>query len=152
LRIVKVVVNSHGSKALPGSFTLQVSRGGVEVAKGPLSAAGITLTLVPGTYVLSEMPETGYRGVWSGAITAGGTVTLVAGQDLTVTRTNYDIGTTVVSPVTTPVVPTPDPVVPTETGGKLPNTSTPWGNWMLLGTLLMLVGGFGFASRKILAK
>jgi len=37
-------------------------------------------------------------------------------------------------------------------GGQLPNTASPWGNWLLAGSFLMLVGVVGLISRKVLAK
>ena len=45
---------------------------------------------------------------------------------------------------------TPEPVATTETGGLLPNTSSPWGNVLLLGTFLIALGATGFGARKVL--
>jgi type VI secretion system secreted protein VgrG len=45
---------------------------------------------------------------------------------------------------------TPEPVATTETGGLLPNTSTPWENVLLLGAFLIALGAIGFGARKVL--
>lgn len=153
LNIVKLVVNSHDGTSNPSAFTIHVTKNGSEVTGSPFTGFGRTgqsLTLVPGTYILFEDPAEKYRGVWSGDITPGGTVTLSAGQVLTVTRTNYDIGTTVIAPV----VDDPDETAPTETtnGGELPNTASPLGDSIFLGAGLIIFSMIGFGSRKILSK
>ena len=49
--------------------------------------------------------------------------------------------------------PTPTDVAePTESGGGLPNTSLPWGNELLLGGGLVLLGVIGLSSKKLLVK
>jgi len=51
------------------------------------------------------------------------------------------------SPVIVPVTEeTSEPV--TTTGGKLPVTATPWGNLLLLGCGLVILGGFGLISKS----
>lgn len=153
LHLVKLVSNSHDGTATPGSFVLHITKNGVEVAGSPMtgiSGNGRTYLLAPGTYNLFENPVEKYRGVWSGNITPGGTITLTSGEDLVVTRTNYDIGTTVVTPfVEVPEAPVTDA---TETGGELPNTASPLGNSIFLGSGLILIALIGFGSRKILAR
>jgi LPXTG-motif cell wall-anchored protein len=39
--------------------------------------------------------------------------------------------------------------VPTVTGGTLPNTSTPWYNIILLGTVMLLIGTMIWRKRKL---
>ena len=157
LHVVKVVINTHDGTSTATSFVIHVTHNGKDVTGSPMSTiggTGDTYSLAPGNYIVYEEPTNGYRGVWSGNISTGGGVSLSAGQDLTVTRTNYDMGTSAVAPVTV-VTPTPDvsaPVTETVTGGQLPNTASPWGNWLLAGSFLMLVGVVGLISRKVLAK
>jgi hypothetical protein len=155
LHIVKAVVNNFAGTSNPFSFTIHVMQNGMEVFGSPattLGATGRTYTLAPGQYILSEDRVAGYRGVWSGLISTGGMVTLTSGQDLTVTRTNFDLNPTTGSVVYVDTSTATTPITPTETGGVLPNTSTPWGNELLLGGGLMLLGAMGFTSRKFLAK
>jgi len=153
LNIVKLVANTHDGTSNPSAFVIHVTRNGQEVAGSPFAGFGRTgqsLTLVPGTYILFEDPVDKYRGEWSGDITPGGTVTLSAGQVLTVTRTNYDIGTTIIRPV----VEEPEATVPTETidGGELPNTASPLGDSIILGVGLIVLALIGLGSRKVLSK
>ena len=154
---MKLVHNTHGGTATASAFSIHVTQNGVDVSGSPMTGmdgVGRTYTLPAGTYTLAEDPAAGYRGIWSGVISGGGTVVLNAGQELTVTRTNLDMsmGTTIVpipaetTPSTTPTTPT----TPTTTGGTLPNTSTPIGNLLLLGAGLVAVGAVGFRSRKLL--
>ena len=157
LHVVKVVINTHDGTSTATSFVIHVTHNGKDVTGSPMSTiggTGDTYSLAPGNYIVYEEPTNGYRGVWSGNISTGGGVSLSAGQDLTVTRTNYDMGTSAVAPATV-VTPTPDvpaPVTETVSGGQLPNTASPWGNWLLAGSFLMLVGVVGLISRKVLAK
>jgi hypothetical protein len=69
---------------------------------------------------------------------------------LTVTRTNYDIVTTIIRPV----VEEPEATDPTETidGGELPNTASPLGDSIILGVGLIVLALIGFGSRKVLSK
>lgn len=154
LRIVKRVMNVFGGQATASSFIIHVRQNGLEVAGSPASAVegdGRTYILEPGNYILSEERTNGYRGLWSGKISTGGTISLAAGEDLTVVRTNYDMNPTddtteVVTPAPTA---TPEPTVD---GGKLPDTSSPWWNLLLLGGGLVAISGVGFTSRKFITK
>jgi len=153
LNIIQKVVNSSDGTSRPSDFRIHVTKNGQEVAGSPLVGFGQTgqnLTLVAGTYILFVDPVDKYRGEWSGDITPGGTVTLSAGQVLSVTRTNYDLGTTIIRPV----VEEPEATVPTETidGGELPNTASPLGDSIFLGAGLIILSVIGFGSRKILSK
>jgi len=145
LHIIKVVVNRHGGTMLAKDFGIVIRRVGqnvpIKVAPG-LGGAGWSIALDPGTYQLSEDPTPGYRGAWSGSITPGGTVVITPKGDITVTRTNYDLGTTTTEP--TPI----ESPAGTVTGGKLPKTSTPWGNYLIIGGALILIGGIGYETRK----
>jgi type VI secretion system secreted protein VgrG len=61
------------------------------------------------------------------------------------------VATTTPTPTPTPVA-TPTPEPSTETGGKLPNTSLPWGNLLLGGSLMILVGIIGLTTRTAIKK
>lgn len=160
LHVVKVVVNTHGGTAYPSAFLLHVTRNGKDVLTSPafgVSDPGTSYTLAPGQYVVYESPMKGYRGMWSGPISSGGTITLAAGQEATITRTNYDIGTMeVMSPTTTPAptpaAPSPSPTKSTVNGGVLPKTATPYGNALIFGAGLLLLGGAGLFYRRSLSK
>jgi len=160
LRVVKLVNNSHGRTSTPGDFIIHVTKNGIEVPSSPMngiSGAGRSYSLQPGTYILFEEPVDKYRGEWSGDITPGGTVTLSAGQELTVTRINYDIGTTVIAPVVEELEETVRERArvgqkATINGGELPNTASPLGDSIFLGAGLIILALIGFGSRKIRSK
>jgi type VI secretion system secreted protein VgrG len=155
LHIVKKVINTFGGTYNPMSFVMHVIQNGIDVAGSPsatLGDTGKTYILAPGSYILYEERVAGYRGTWSGNISTGGTVNLVDGQVLTVTRTNFDLNPTPGQWIVADTATATTPVTPTETGGVLPNTSTPWGNELLLGAGLVLLGTMGFTTRKFLAK
>ena len=158
LNVIKLVVNTHGGKSLASAFSILVKQGAVDIS-GPqtgIGGVGRTYTLPAGTYSLSEIAANGYRGEWSGPITAGGSIVLTPGENVTVTRTNYDMKASgfMPTPVATPdpATTTPPPVTKTTTGGKLPNTSTPWNNFLLIGAGLLVVGAIGIKTRKVLVK
>ncbi len=156
LHIVKTVINRFGGTAKASDFIIGVTQGGRQMDGSPASAmdgGGRTYSLKPGTYILSEAVTDGYRGDWSGQITLGGLVTLYPGDDITVTRTNYDLASHFVTE-TSPTVPaaeasqTPAESESTENGGLLPNTALPWGNIFLIGFALLVGGIIGLAFRK----
>ena len=159
VHIIKVIVNTHQGTATASSFLIHITHNGKEVAGSPLEGIGSPgreYTLPVGSYVISESQRTDYRGVWTGPITSGGTITLTANENVTVTRTNYDIGRSDVAsiPVQTPVPePTTTPThAPTTNGGKLPKTATPYRGMLILGATLLIAGTFGFRLRKSLVK
>ena len=147
-------MNRFGGKAVPSDFAITIRRAGSGVQFKPIQGAdgtGAVINLAPGTYDLSETPTLGYRGIWSGSITAGGRVLLVANQTSSVTRTNFDKGQRSAREAT-PSTPTPPSTLPTElnptpqtdpkqtiNGGSLPRTSSPWGNVLLFGLTLMIL-------------
>jgi len=158
LHVVKVVINNFGGTAIASDFTLHVTLHGVDVAGSPaagMGAPGTTYTLAAGNYIVTEDPVAGYTGAFTGdgGITTG-FVSLAPGADVTITRTNTQTAVAVATPTPTPTVapaPAPTPTPPaTVTGGKLPKTGSPWYNLLLLGGGLILLGGIGFTSRKVL--
>ncbi len=159
LNVVKHVVNTYGGTASASDFTIHVTHNGVEVAGSPAvgaDGAGHAYSLAPGTYLISETHVDGYYGTFAGTdpalggnITADGLITLVSGQVATIVRTNYQVAPAYVpapAPSASPVPPTPV----TETGGKLPKTGSPWYNLLALGAGLVLLGGVGFGTKKVL--
>jgi LPXTG-motif cell wall-anchored protein len=140
---------------------MHVKLNGVDVAGSPaagVGGAGRTYRLLPGNYAVQEDDAAGYFGNFDGPDLSNGYVTIVSDQEVTVSRTNYDMfdrtAVTPTPPVVTPPVVTP-PATPdptptgTVTGGELPKTGTPWNNLLALGAGLILVGAVGFTSRKV---
>ncbi len=164
LRIIKLVVNRFGGTSLPSNFAITIRKTGSSTYFNPvqgLGEPGAVINLVPGTYDLSEAPTAGYRGVWSGVITAGGQVVVIANQTVSVTRTNYDLmqpRASTPAPITESPFPTSSPqATPSPTtnpkhtlnGGAIPVTATPWINLLILGLLLLLVSTLGFLAKPL---
>jgi hypothetical protein len=152
LHIVKRVMNVFGGQATAADFTIHVMQNGRDVEGSPaigVGGEGRTYNLEAGSYIISEDRIQGYRGLWSGNVSAGGTVSIVSGQVVTAIRTNYDLDS--IEDSTTNPTPTATPK-PTVNGGKLPDTSSPWWNILLLGGGLVALSGIGFTSRKFLVK
>lgn len=161
LHIIKNVVNRYTGKSVAGDFVMHVKFHGVDVAGSPavgVGGAGRTYRLLPGQYAVQEDEVAGYFGNFDGPELSNGYVMVVSDQEVTVSRTNYDKFVDNYVDVTPPpvVIPsppvTPDTTTPTGTvtGGKLPKTGTPWNNLLGLGAGLILLGAFGFTSRKVL--
>jgi hypothetical protein len=138
LHVIKHVINDSGRTKVAHDFSVRVrTTGGADVALSPaagVEAPGISYTLDPGTYVVSEGSHTGYTVSFSGDSNAAGVITLAAGQDATVTVTNNDTAQG----------------QGTETGGEIPKTSTYLYDVLLLGVALMLVGAVGWRIRKLI--
>ena len=154
LHIIKVVINNHSGTSVAATFNIIVRQNGKPVPLSPapgVSGVGWALSLAPGSYDLSEVPTPGYRGVWSGPITSGGRVVITANHDISVTRTNYDMG---VKASSTPT-PTPSAMPSTSetpngtvSGGLLPKTATNWGNGLMVGGALIFLGAIFYEIRK----
>lgn len=158
LHVVVNVINDDGGTAVPADFTMHIRYLMNEITGSPFpgaSGAGTTFSLAPGSYLITEndVPisdgHVTYYGKYSGTNITNGFVTLAAGEEVTITRTENDwpaAGAAVVQPTATPV---PTPVVtPTQTGGQLPSTSSPWYNVLAISFGLALLGGVGFRTRK----
>lgn len=163
VHVIKYVDNQFSGRAVASDFVIHVTQFGNEQVGSPavgVASPGRTYVLPVGLYLLYEDSIAGYWGIWDGDITRGGGIEITKGSNLVVTRTNFDVRTPYVSPVTpvptaTPTAtpaPTPTPEPTTETGGVLPDTSTPIGNQALFGFALLALGAVGFATRKILVK
>lgn len=163
LHVVVNVINDDGGTAVPSDFTMHIRYLMNEVAGSPFlgaSGAGTTFTLPAGSYLITEndVPISGgyvtYYGHYSEGGIVDGFVTLAAGQSLTITRTENDwpaAGAAVAQPTASPIPGTNSgtTVTPsTQAGGKLPKTSSPWYNMLAISLGLMLVGAFGYRTRK----
>ncbi|MBK5244190.1 MAG: DUF3494 domain-containing protein [Eubacteriaceae bacterium] len=94
LTVIKHVINDDGRTSIASNFTVHVKTDGLDVAGSPVAGAespGITYTLSPGTYVVSEDADAHYTVSYSGDSDSSGSVTLVGGDNKTVTITNNDI-------------------------------------------------------------
>lgn len=94
LTVVKRVVNDNGGTKIPADFMLHVKSGTGDVAGSPApgTSGGITYTLPPGTYTVSEdAPSAGYTqtGI-SEDCSQNGSVTLLSGDAKTCTIENDD--------------------------------------------------------------
>ncbi len=165
LVVVKKVVNPYGGTAVASDFMIHVTHNGSDVPGSPVagaSGAGVSFTLPPGDYLVSEDHMDGYYGSFgSGDPAAGnsvstGLVTVVSGQTTTIVRTNYQVAPAYVptpAPTTSPIPPSSSSGTPTPTtqsGGTLPKTGSPWYNLLVLGGGLILLGGIGLGTRKAL--
>jgi hypothetical protein len=122
IQVISQVNNDNGGTKLLGSPFLGTG------------SFGTTFIVEAGTYVISTPIVDGYDGTWSGIDITNGFVDLQAGQNVTIIRTFNDNGTG-------PVVVVDEPT--TENGGLLPNTATPWFNFLLVGSLVAAAGSFG---------
>jgi LPXTG-motif cell wall-anchored protein len=139
IHVVQEVINDNAGTNVAGDFSMNVKHYGVDVVGSPFVAiggTGTTFVLEPGTYVVSQSVIDGYDGTWSGVGVDNGFIDLVAGQEITITRTLNDNGKAVV------IEPT------TEDGGVLPNTASPWFNALAVGLLISVAGVFGVKRRS----
>lgn len=92
LTIIKHVINDNTGTKTAADFNLHVKLNDVEVSNSPAvgSETGTVYILEAGTYVISEDSATGYVLAFSGD-SSNGTITLVAGDEKTITMTNNDI-------------------------------------------------------------
>ena len=137
IQVISQVNNDNGGTKLPADFTFNVKHFGTDVLGSPFlgtGSFGTTFIVEAGTYVISTPIVDGYDGTWSGIDITNGFVDLQAGQNVTIIRTFNDNGTGTVVVVDEPT---------TENGGLLPNTATPWFNFLLVGSLVAAAGSFG---------
>ncbi len=137
IQVISQVNNDNDGTKLPADFTFNVKHFGTDVLGSPFlgtGSFGTTFIVEAGTYVISTPIVDGYDGTWSGIDITNGFVDLQAGQNVTIIRTFNDNGTA-------PVVVVGEPT--TENGGVLPNTATPWFNFLLVGSLVAAAGSFG---------
>ena len=104
LHVIKHVINDNGGAAVAANFNLYVKMSGNNVISSPaagVEAPGTTYTLVAGTYAVSEDAVAGYTGSFSGDSDASGNITLLAGDNKTITITNNDNPVQPAPPTTT---------------------------------------------------
>ncbi len=148
LHVITKVSNLYGGPLTAADFTMHVTDKAVEVTSSPTAGAaspGTTFTLEAGQYLVDQDPIEGYRGVWSGPNGANGLVNIAEGGDVTVTRYIYDIEGAFPAGTTTTTTSGPSQ---TSTGGTLPNTSTPWYNYLALGASFVLFSALGLGLMR----
>jgi len=99
LNIIKVVVNENDDTAVAGDFIINIQKDGVNVdEKGSpgMDTPGRPYRLAPGTYTITEEAVEGYEASFSGD-SEDGTITLVAGDEKTITITNTFVNGAIVS-------------------------------------------------------
>ena len=166
LQISQVVINRFVGKELPSDFAVSIRKEGsntqLQYVQGTM-VQPFSIKLAPGIYDISETATLGYRGVWSGPITAGGAVVVISDQVVSVTRTHLDSGQflqQIPNPIPTipvPIVtqePTQDPpptITPVHTvdGGALPVTGSQWERLFFLGLVLMFFSGLTYVLVKM---
>lgn len=94
LHVIKSVVNDNAGILTPSNFSITVKHDGTNVLGSPAAGAGspgTSYSLSGGTYVVSEVANSGYTKSYSGDCDANGVVNLASGADKTCTITNNDI-------------------------------------------------------------
>ena len=138
IHVLSRVVNDNLGTKFPTDFIFNLKHWGTDVVGSPFIGAGnigTTFVVEAGSYVVSTPIVDGYNGVWYNEGITNGFIQLEAGQVVTIVRIQNDVG------IADAVV-VEDPT--TEDGGLLPNTATPWYNYLIVGSLITAAGAFGF--------
>ena len=138
IHVLSRVVNDNLGTKFPTDFIFNLKHWGTDVVGSPFIGAGnigTTFVVEAGSYVVSTPIVDGYNGVWYNEGITNGFIQLEAGQVVTIVRIQNDVGIA-------DVVVVEDPT--TEDGGLLPNTATPWYNYLIVGSLITAAGAFGF--------
>jgi hypothetical protein len=137
IHVLSRVINDNLGTKYPTDFMFNLKHWGTHVVGSPFIGAGnigTTFVVAPGTYVVSSPIVEGYYGVWYNEGVTNGFIDLQAGDVVTIVRIHNDAGIAdVVVEETT-----------TEDGGLLPNTATPWYNYLIVGSLITAAGVLGF--------
>jgi hypothetical protein len=136
IHVLSLVVNDNLGTKSPTDFTFNLKHWGTDVEGSPFIGAGnigTTFVVEAGTYVVSSPIIEGYTGVWFNEGITNGFINLAAGDVVTIVRIHSDAG--IADVVEEPA---------TEDGGLLPNTATPWYNYLIVGSLITAAGAFGF--------
>ena len=144
INVLSRVVNDNLGTKFPTDFTFTLRHHGTDVIGSPFTGAGNVGTkfvVEAGTYVVSTPIVDGYDGVWINGEITNGFIDLKAGEEVTIVRIFSDAG--VAAAVQVPA---------TEDGGLLPDTATPWFNFLLFGSLIAAAGAFGLRVVSISAK
>ena len=137
IHVLSRVINDNLGTKFPTDFMFNLKHWGADVVGSPFIGAGnigTTFVVEAGSYVVSTPIVDGYNGVWYNEGITNGFIQLEAGQVVTIVRIQNDVG------IADVVVEEPT----TEDGGLLPNTATPWFNFLLVGSLITAAGAFGF--------
>jgi len=137
IHVLSRVVNDNLGTLYPTDFNFYLKHWGTDVVGSPFIGAGnigTTFVVEAGSYVVSTPIVDGYNGVWYNEGITNGFIQLEAGQVVTIVRIQNDVG------IADVVVEEPT----TEDGGLLPNTATPWFNFLLVGSLITAAAALGF--------
>jgi hypothetical protein len=145
IHVLSRVINDNLGTKFPTDFMFNLKHWGTDVEGSPFVGAGnigTTFVVAPGTYVVSSPIVDGYYGSWYNEGIANGFIDLQAGDVVTIVRIHNDAGIAdVVVEETT-----------TEDGGLLPNTATPWYNYLIVGSLITAAGVLGFRKFALNSK
>ena len=145
IHVLSRVINDNLGTKYPTDFMFNLKHWGTDVVGSPFIGAGnigTTFVVAPGTYVVSSPIVEGYYGVWYNEGVTNGFIDLQAGDVVTIVRIHNDAGIAdVVVEETT-----------TEDGGLLPNTATPWYNYLIVGSLIAAAGALGFRKFALNSK
>jgi hypothetical protein len=145
IHVLSRVINDNLGTKFPTDFMFNLKHWGTDVVGSPFIGTGnigTTFVVAPGTYVVSSPIVEGYNGVWFNEGIANGFIDLQAGDVVTIVRINDDAG------IADVVVEEPA----TEDGGLLPNTATPWYNYLIVGSLITAAGALGFRKFALNSK
>lgn len=146
INVLSRVVNDNLGTKFPTDFTFTLRHHGTDVIGSPFTGAGNVGTkfvVEAGTYVVSTPLVDGYNGVWFNGEITNGFIDLKAGEEVTIVRIFSDAGVADAVVVEEPT---------TEDSGLLPNTATPWFNFLLLGSLIAAAGALGLRKSLNLNK
>jgi predicted ribosomally synthesized peptide with SipW-like signal peptide len=123
ITVIKHIVNDNGGNNIVSDYQLFVDNGTVTT---PVTS-GVTTTIVPGSYSVSETGISGYVASFSGDCDSEGNVTLNIGDNKTCTVTNDDLpgNITLIKNVTgTPPLAAPTTFKMRVNGTLVPNTTS----------------------------
>lgn len=121
------------------------------------TSASLSVWLVPnGNLIINVMLPNNETGTGTWNFNLGGKTYSVKGNEcVSYTAASAPVGTYQISAQFVPTAGLSSNLaavtvsVPTVTGGKLPNTATPWYNFLLIGAILALVGAVVWRVRKV---
>lgn len=137
IHVLSRVINDNLGTKFPTDFMFNLKHWGADVVGSPFIGAGnigTTFVVEAGSYVVSTPIVDGYYGSWYNEGIANGFIQLEAGDVVTIVRIHNDNG------ISDVVIEQPA----TEDGGLLPNTATPWFNYLIVGLLITAAGALGF--------
>ena len=137
IHVLSRVINDNLGTKFPTDFMFNLKHWGADVVGSPFIGAGnigTTFVVEAGSYVVSTPIVDGYYGSWYNEGIANGFIDLEAGDVVTIVRIHNDNG------IADVVIEQPA----TEDGGLLPNTATPWFNYLIVGLLITAAGALGF--------